>query len=72
MYQNSGEKAIFYLARKNGVTEDEIRRELEKAIEIGMSSTDQEVQKHWKEMSCNGRRPTPEEMISYLTKKIQK
>ena len=54
------------IATENGVTPEEVEKEMMDAIRIGMSSTDPNVQAHWKKMSPNGSEPTLEEVLTYL------
>lgn len=61
-------KALKIVARQNNCTCNEVYREIEKAIEEGMKSTDPEAVSFWK--SFDGT-PTPEEVISEIYKKIK-
>jgi hypothetical protein len=48
----------------------EVRREIEIAIEIGMSSSNPNVQRKWNQIPCRGEKPTPDELIRYLSQKV--
>lgn len=66
----NGKKALREVARRQGISEQEVRREIEIAIAEGMKSKDPAVQAYWKAMPSKGEVPTPEEVIEYATKKI--
>ena len=53
------------LAKQNGVSVKEVRRDLEEMIKVGMSSTDPEAVLFWSQFG--GRTPTPEQFIAALT-----
>ncbi len=57
---------IRQIAKQNGVTPAEVKRDIQEAIRIGMSSTDPNVQIHWRRMSPNGTEPTVNEVLTYL------
>lgn len=58
--------AIEKIARENGVTIFEVRREIEKAIEEGMKSTEPNAIRFWHSIPRQGITPTPEEAIMYI------
>ena len=64
-------KILEKVAKQNGVSIEEVIKEITLAIDIGMASADPAAQKHWADMPKKGEKPTPEEAISYLTKKIK-
>ena len=63
-------KAFEQLAIRDGISVAEVREEIQKAIDIGMSSSDPAVQEKWGKMPCRGERPTPEEVVLYLSKQV--
>lgn len=65
-------KILRQVALANGVSVSEVRKELQIAIEAAMSNPDPTVQAEWKAMSHDGRVPSPEEVLIYLTEKIKK
>lgn len=65
-------KAIKKVAAENGVTVKEVREEIQKAIDEGMKSTDPKAIELWKNCPKKGSKPTPEELIEYLTKILEK
>jgi hypothetical protein len=60
------------IATENGVTPEEVEKEMMNAIRIGMSSTDPNVQAHWKRMSPSGTEPTINEVLTYLVSETVK
>jgi len=67
---NAG-KAIAETAKQNGVSVNEIREEIQKAINEGMKSSDPQVKEMWKNIPRKGEIPTPEEFIEFITKNIR-
>ena len=61
-------KAIIKAAAENGVTVKEVREEIQKAIDEGMKSTDPQAIELWKNCPKKGEKPTPEEVIEYISK----
>lgn len=61
-------KAISRIATENGVTVKEVREEIQKAIEEGMKSSDPQAIELWKNCPKKGEKPTPEELIEYISK----
>ena len=54
------EKTIYEkIAEKYNTTPEEVRREMQIAIDAGFDNPDPDVQKGWKKMTLKGDRPTP-------------
>ena len=58
-------------AKEFGVPVSEVRREIDKAIEIGMSDPDPAVQEKWKTIPCKGDKLTAEELIAWACSQIK-
>ena len=71
MSKSRGAQAIEDLAAQNGVSVEEIRREIEIAIDAAIANPDPEAQKQWEQILKDGRKPTPEEFIEYMADKIR-
>ena len=56
------------IAEKYNTTPEEVRREMQIAIDAGFDNPDPAVQEEWKKMTLKGDRPTPEEVINYAVK----
>jgi len=59
------------VAQKNNTTTENVLREMEVAIAIGMNDPDPEVQAKWRQIPCKGNRPTPEDVIMYYAKLLK-
>lgn len=64
-------RAFEKIARKEGVSVDEVRREIQKAIDDDMQSDDPAVQSYWKKIKYKGEKPTPEEVVLYIAKQVK-
>ena len=60
------------VAIKKHTTVDEVKREIRKAMMIGMSSQSPEVQAKWADISHDSSVLTPEELLIYLSGNLQK
>lgn len=61
----------FITARKEGISVDEVRCEIQKAIDDAMQSDDPAVQAYWKKIKYKGEKPTPEEVVLYIAKQVK-
>lgn len=64
------EKAIRHIALQQGITVEEVRKQMKLAMLAGLCSQDADVQARWKKIPCKGEVPTPEELITYLATHI--
>jgi len=71
MKESDGAKAIKQIARTNGVSIADVRREMEIAIDTSLYNPDPEIQAFWEPYIRNGQKPTPEEFILYMAKKVK-
>lgn len=60
------QEAIRQVARKNGVSPEEVRREIEQALSEGMRSPDPRVQAFWRQIPSRTGIPTVEEVVRFL------
>lgn len=58
------------IAKKEGVTESDIRNEIALAVSLAFKSNDPKVQDFWKAVPCEGETPTIEEIIDYIATQI--
>ncbi len=56
------------VAKQNGVSVKEVRRDLEEMIKVGMSSAEPEAVMFWSQFG--GKAPTPEQFVSALSKSV--
>lgn len=65
-------KEIFEkVAKQNHTTPEEVRRDIQKAINAGFDDPNPKVQEEWKKMNFKGERPTPEEVIAYMVDRLR-
>lgn len=62
----SAEQALQEVVLQNGVTVEEVRKEIKLAMLVGLCNTAPSVRARWKEMPCAGEVPAPEELITYI------
>ena len=62
-------KLIKQVAKQNGVSVKEVRRDLEEMIKVGMSSTDPVAFMFWSQFG--GKVPTPEQLIAALSSSVK-
>ncbi|MDD4494634.1 MAG: hypothetical protein PHV32_09880 [Eubacteriales bacterium] len=63
MKKSKGIKAIEQVAKSKGISVEDVRREIEVAIDIAMHNPDSEAQTFWSNYIQTGLKPTPEEFI---------
>ena len=63
-------RAITILAVRNDAPEEQIRADLQEAINISFHSTDPHVQAQWTMCEFADSEPTPEEFITWISKKV--
>lgn len=66
------EKSLQIIAQKEGITTEEVRKEIALAISYALKSNDKDMQYFWKDIPCEGPTPTIEEIIDFLAEQIAK
>lgn len=66
------EESLQLIAKKEGITMEEVREEIALAVSYALKSNDKDLQHFWKNIPCEGSAPTIEEIIDFLAKKIAK
>jgi len=69
MNTKDAKKILKQVAVKKGVSEQEVRVEIEKAIERAKANSDPQVREQWNNMKFKGDTPTPEELLIYMVGK---
>lgn len=64
-------KAFKKIAEKEGVTVEEVREEIKKAIDAAMQSDDPAVKLYWENICTYGKVPTPEEVVIYIAEQVR-
>jgi len=72
MDEKEVERTLQKIADGEGVSLNEIRREIEISIEAAQNDPDPKIQALWKSMPHKGGKITPEEFIAYITEIIKK
>lgn len=67
----SARRAIEGVARKEGLTVEEVRASMMEAIEEAFNNPDPEVQARWTMIPREGKIPTPEELIIWVGKQLR-
>jgi hypothetical protein len=66
---DSAKRAIAIMALRQGIPEEQIRAEIQEAIHESFISTDPKVKEQLSECEFTGSEPTPEEFISWISRK---
>lgn len=64
------ETALSKVAEENGVSVEEVRREIQAIIDDLYNSDDHEIKSKCLSITETGQKPTVEQMIEYLTAKV--
>ena len=59
------------VAEQHNTTTEDVYAEIQKAIDAGFDNPDPAVQEAWRNVKFKGERPTPEEVMGYIVKRIQ-
>lgn len=71
MKKINAEAAIRKIALREGITVEEVRTEMKKAMLIGLCSQDPAIREKWKKIPCKGDIPTLEELIVYMAQHVK-
>ena len=63
---------IRQVAQMHNVSEEEVKREMQAAIHEAIQSNDPEVKRRWSKSCKNGKEPTPEELLQYLSHEVRR
>lgn len=63
-------RVIEELARRERKTATEVRADMTEAMMAGWNNPDPKVQAVWKQIPCDGERPTPEELIVWAKRQV--
>lgn len=64
------EKSLEIIAQKEGITINEVREEIARAVSYALKSNDKDIQHFWQNIPCVGSAPTVDEIIDFLAEKI--
>lgn len=66
MNKRKMERLLKKIAKKNGVSVEEVRRDIDAAISIGGGNPDPKIQAFWGSIPSKGDKLTPEEVIAHI------
>jgi hypothetical protein len=66
---NTIKKGLKKAAYEFGVPLSEVKEVIQDLIDECYNSTDNEIHKNWRQICPNGEKPTPEQLIAYVTDK---
>ena len=66
------ENAIKEIARRDGVTVEYVRVQMQIAMMNGLCSTDPRIKEFWKHVPRDGEIPTPEELIIHTAELVKR
>ena len=70
MQQRNFEEILTVIARKHHSTVDDVRREMEIALQEGLSNPDPFIRAQWARIPSKGPTPTLEELVTYIAAQI--
>lgn len=65
------DKTLRQLADREGLSLEEIRAEIQLAIDAAYDNPDPKVRKEWAKVPFEGERPTAEDVILYVTRQME-
>lgn len=69
--KTKAKRAIRKIAASEGISVQEVREEMIKAMQLALQSTDPEVKAKWEQIPRKGESPTPEEFIVHMAKQVK-
>lgn len=66
------ENILKKVAERDGVSVEHVLSEIKKAVDIGMSNPDPRIRLFWMNIPHEGTCPTPEEVLIFLSTRINK
>jgi hypothetical protein len=72
MNPKKAQRALKQIAKRDSVTVEEVRREIQIAIVSAQRNPDPRVRAFWESVTRKGTTPTPEEVIAYIRANIHR
>lgn len=60
------------IAVKNGVSIEQVRQDIQEALDKGWNNSDEKVQAYWRKIPTKHKKPTLEEVILYMVTECTK
>lgn len=70
MKQNKFDAILEQIAKRENITKAQVRREMEKAMDLAMASDDPVIQARWARIPRSGEKLTLEEFVEYVTTQV--
>ena len=64
-------KIIKQIAMQNGVTPEFVEEEMRRAMRAGMASTDPHAQELWKQIAPDGKEPSIERFLEFVSGRVK-
>jgi len=64
-------RSLKKVARRNGVSVEEVRREIELALTLAQSNSNPKIQAFWKSMPSKNAIPTTEEALAHIVNTVE-
>ncbi len=59
------------IAMQNGVSVDQVRQDIQEALDYGWNSTDENVKAYWRKIPAKHGKPTLDEVLVYIINSIK-
>ena len=59
------------IAMQNGVSVDQVRQDIQEALDYGWNSTDKNVQAYWRKIPAKHGKPTLDKVLLYIINSIR-
>ena len=66
MLKEEFESVLEIIGKQNGIPKEQVREQMQLAMEEGMQNPDPLVQEQWRKIPRKGTQPTLEEFVEYL------
>ena len=67
----AAKKAILHIAEREGISIEDVSKEIELAIAEAINNSDEAALERWSRIPCTGERPTAVEFIAYMSKALR-
>lgn len=68
----TSKKIIKQIAKREGITEQQVEKDMKKAIRLAMASPNPDAQKFWKQIAPDGKVPSVEEFLKAISIEVLK
>ena len=68
----TSKKIIKQIAKREGVTEQQVEKDMKKAIRLAMASPNPDAQKFWKQIAPDGEEPSVDAFLKAISTEVVK